>query len=430
MPKSLEEKAKKLPISPGVYRFIGSDGEILYIGKAKNLKSRIKSYFAKEIGRGPAIDLMVQEAVDIKFYETESEIEAVLLEANLINKLKPKYNVRLRDDKSFLVIRVSKPKKTLNLKEKDIQYSKVELIRFKNMNFEDKEAEYFGPYPAGLMLKKSLHFLRKIFPYRDCSKTKFATYRRKDRPCIYGDIRVCTAPCVDWVNQEEYQKNIKYLKDFLKDNKRSIIRDLQRRMISLSKDRKFEEAALLRDKLAALDHLKDVSIGIRDDFFNGEKIIFKRIECYDISNIGGQYAVGSMIVFEDGKKAPDQYRRFKIKYTEEKPNDLMMLKEVLERRFKNTEWTKPDLIVIDGGSNQLKIAREVFIKATFVLPIISISKGPKRDKNEFHYSDQSIAQYANGNKILENILISVRDEAHRFAINYYRSLHKKDMLER
>jgi excinuclease UvrABC nuclease subunit len=422
---------KKLPISSGIYQFADETGKILYVGKAKNLKNRIKSYFAKEIGRGPAIDAMVSLAVGIKTVETESEIEAILLEAELIKKLKPKYNIRLRDDKSFLVIKITKRKK--NSKIIDEVFSKVELVRFKNVDFSDKSAEYFGPYPSGLLLKKSLFYLRKIFPFRDCSNTKYSTYRKKGRPCIYGDIRVCTAPCVEWVNEIEYFKNINYLKKFLRGKKQEVVKKLSVEMRELSKKKRFEEAGLVRDKLNALDHLKEVAIGLRDDYFNSGNALFPRIECYDISNIGAKYVVGSMIVFKDGKKSTDDYRRFRIKNYElrikdSSTSDLSRLNEMLERRFKN-DWPSPDLIVIDGGEAQLKIATLALKKNNLKIPVVSISKGKKRDKNEFHFSDEPIAKYVKNNLPLQNVLIQSRDEAHRFAIAYYRSLHKKGLFE-
>jgi excinuclease ABC subunit C len=430
MAKSLKEKIKSFPKSPGVYQFIDQSGAILYIGKAKNIQNRIKSYFLKEVGRGPAIDMMVELAEDIKWIETESEIEAILLEAELINKLKPKYNVRLRDDKSFLVIKIIKKisndkNKTSNNKIE--QFPCVELVRFKNVDFSDKSAEYFGPYPSGLLLKKSLFYLRKIFPYRDCSKTKFNTYSKKGRPCIYGDIRVCTGPCVGWVNEVEYKKNIIFLKDFLRGKKGSIIKKLNVQMRDLSKKKRFEEAGLVRDKLNAMDHLKEVAIGLRDDYFSGDNTLFPRIECYDISNIGEKYVVGSMIVFNNGKKSTDDYRKFKIKYAKEE-SDLARLAEMLDRRFKN-DWLLPNLMVIDGGEMQLKVATEILKKYKLKIPVVSISKGKKRDKNEFHFSDESIAKYVKNDIPLQKILIQSRDEAHRFAISYYRSLHKKGMFD-
>lgn len=476
MKNNLKEKIKEFPKSPGVYQFIGSDGDILYVGKAKNLNSRIKSYFLKEIGRGPVIEIMMGLAADIKYLITDSEIEAVLLEAELIKKLKPKYNSRAKDDKSFLVIKITKknPKShptgdqpkadkfTVN------DFPCVELVRMANVDLSDKSAEYFGPYPAGLLLKKSLNYLRKVFPFRDCSKTKFSTYQKKCRPCIYGDIRVCTSPCANWIGKTEYQKNINYLKSFLRGKKGDIYKKLNSEMAKLSKAKRFEEAGLVRDRLHALDHLKDVAIGLRDDVFESGKVLFKRIECYDISNIGADFAVGSMVVFVDGKKSTEEYRRFKIKNNSVQnsfpvipipfdklkvnsvegsirkisptpliagsrndknvQNDLLNMKQILERRFGNN-WPKPDLIIIDGGETHLRVARRVLNSINLEIPLISIAKGVKRKKNEFHFGDEKIAKYFHRNLSIQNIAISARDEAHRFAISYYRKLHGKELFK-
>lgn len=443
---NIKNKIKSFPASPGVYQFIDNSGGVLYIGKAKNLKNRIKSYFLKNIGRGPGIDNMVSLAKNIKYIETESEIEAIILEAEMVNKILPKYNIRLRDDKSFLVIKIEKPvqksillrqgsagqevksqKSNLEYNNSESLYPKVELVRFKNIDTKDKSAEYFGPYPSGELLKRSINYLRKVFPFRDCSKTKFNTYQKKGRPCIYGDIRVCTAPCAEWTDQRGYNRNIVFLKHILRGKKREIVDKLTKEMKSLSRAKNFENAALLRDQLNALNHLKNVAVGIRDDIFNPSKILFKRIECYDISNIGGEYGVGSMVVFRDFKSDKDEYRKFKIKFADG-ANDLLMMREMLTRRFKN-DWTLPDLIVIDGGETHLRIAFNILKKIKQDIPIVSIAKGPGRKKNEFHFSGASIAKYVKENKDLENVLISARDEAHRFAISYYRKLHKKDMFE-
>ncbi len=418
----LKNCTKEAPKNPGVYHFIDENGLILYIGKAKNLKNRLGQYFLKELGRGPAIEQMVSLAKSVIWFETDSEIEAVILEAEHIKKFKPRYNVRLKDDKSFLVIRITKE-----------EFPIVELVRFRNIDMNDKKAWYFGPYPSGELLRKSLNYLRKIFPFRDCSKTKFNTWRRKKRACIFGDIRVCSGPCNAWVNKVQYNKNIIYLKNFLRGKKQEVISKLEREMKTLSKNQRYEEAALIRNKLAALEHLKDVALGLRDDVFNNQDSSFGRIECYDISNIGGDYVVGSMVVFEKGKPATSEYRKFKIRQ-ESEPNiqeansDLARLKQVLERRFKN-DWAKPDLIIIDGGEMQLKVANQVLHEMKLKIPAISISKGPKRQKNDFHYTDAFIAKYFINNTKLQNIAIAARDEAHRFAISYYRTLHRKSLLE-
>jgi len=418
------EKIKNIPKSPGVYHFLDQEGAVLYVGKAKNLKNRIRQYFLKELNRGPAIDQMVQLAENIKWIETDSEIEAVILEAELIKKLRPKYNIRLKDDKSFLMIKISKARSDFE------KLPTVQLVRFKDVDLNDKTADYFGPYPAGLLIKKSLRYLRKIFPFRDCSKTKFSLARKKERPCLYGDLKICTAPCVNENDRLNYLKNVNYLKDFLKGKKDKIIRFLEKEMSDASKKHQFEEAASIRNKLIALYHIKDVALGIRDDFINHEEREFKRIECYDIANIGSSYEVGSMIVFTAGKPDTDEYRHFKIKVQEgaEINNDLERLKQVLERRFK-TDWPKPDLVVIDGGPQQLTVANGVIRDYNLDIPAVSISKGPERKKNDFHFGNLAIANYIGKSKVLKNILISARDEAHRFAISYYRKLHRKGIYK-
>lgn len=447
MKHRLKDKIKESSSLPGVYHFLDENGLVLYVGKAKNLKNRLKQYFQKELRRGPGIEQMVAMARDIRWIETDSEIEAVLLEADLIKKLKPKYNVRQKDDKSFLVIKITKkisnseflisnppageagkkPKaKNQKMREISERFPVVELVRFNNVDFSDKSADYFGPYPSGLLLKKSMRYLRKIFPYRDCTKTKFHISERNSRPCLYGDIGVCSAPCAGKVTDIEYEKNIRYLKSFLRGHKKSIIASLERAMKKLSREKKFEEAAVIRNRLLALNHLKNVRIGLRDDLYNFDSSVFARIECYDISNILTEHAVGSMVVFTNGKIDKDEYRKFKIKG--ELTNDLSRLKEVLNRRFK-TNWPLPNLVIIDGGEQQLRLAKETLKEFNLSIPLVSISKGPKRDKNDFHYSDQSVAKYFEEGQDLKKIAISAIAEAHRFAISYYRTLHKKELFK-
>ncbi len=414
-------KIKDLPETPGIYQFIGKSGEILYIGKAKNLQHRVKSYFVKEIGRGPAINLMVGAISDIRVIETESEIEAVILEADLIGKLKPKYNIRQKDDKSFLMIKMSQE-----------DFPKVSLIRYKNVDWKDKSASYFGPYPAGDALKRSMRYLRRIFPYYDCSPAKYSKSKKSGRPCLYGDLGICDAPCVDRVTKDEYNKNINYLKNFLRGKKKDILKKLYEDMENFSKHQQFEAAAVIRDRINALLHIGAVAVGLKDDFTTAAKLAFRRIECYDIANISGQHSVGSMVVFTEGQADKEGYRKFRIKYqvtsTRYDAGDTWMINEVLERRF-NNDWPVPDLLIIDGGLAHLNVALKVLKERKLDIPAISIAKGSKRDKNEFHFSNHAIAEYIKKNREIQIIAIKARNEAHRFAQSYYKKLHSKEMLQ-
>ncbi len=389
----------------------------MYVGKAKNIKNRLKSYYNKDHGRGPRIDLMLDEANDIKIIETDSEIEAILLEAELINKLKPKYNVSLKDDKSFLAISFS-----------NHDYPKLEMIRWRDKKIpEGNKKNFYGPYPSGDLLKKSIRYLRKLFPFRDCSDSKYQLYQKRNRTCLYGDLNLCLGPCTKQISKEDYKKELNYLKEFLRGKKAGIVLSLKKRMEHASKKQSYEHAAVLRNKIYALEHLHQVALGIRDDNFASSKIIFNRIECFDISNIMGEYAVGSMSVITSGEKDKDQYRKFKIKWIKGS-NDVAMMKEVLKRRFRN-DWPVPDLIVIDGGIPQMKVALEVLKTAHKDIPVVSVAKGPKRDKNELHFSNTDIGKYIKSTPEAIRLIIIARDEAHRFAVSYYRLLHKKGMLE-
>ncbi len=333
------------------------------------------------------------------------------------------------------------------------EFPVISTVRYRDLDNKDKSAEYFGPYPAGDMLKKSLRYIRKIIPFRDCSTTKFNSHQKIEKRCLFGDLNLCAVPCESKLSAKEYQKNIKLLKDFLRGKKKNVANTLIREMKKLSKQKNYEEAKIYRDRLSALEHIDKVAVGLRDDMVRPENILFRRIECYDISNISGQYAVGSMIVFSNGEKDKDQYRKFRIKqqkYCHSEPmkylgeesqrsfasaqddsksyiGDVGAIKEILIRRFKN-DWPKPDLIVIDGGISQLNIAQLVLHSMKIKIPVLSIAKGEKRMKNEFHYSRPELGKYLQKNIDLQRVVIKARNEAHRFAITYYRKLHTKNML--
>lgn len=431
--KDIIEKLKlnNLSTGPGIYQFYDKAGKILYIGKAKNLRSRVKSYFLKieELPetRSEAIFQMVGQIVRIKTHETDSEIEAVFLEAQLINQIKPKYNSRQKDDKSFYVIEISKT-----------EIPRVQLIRSRNIprlsasNPRCQRFEYFGPYSSGEIVKRALRILRKIFPFANCSNTKYQWAKKLSKACLYGDINLCSGPCESAdrpslkLRTASCKKQVRYLKDFLSGKKQKIIRSLLAEMKVLSRMKKYEEAAIIRNKLFALEHLNRYSIGLKDsfdDFRSGS--IFSRIEAYDISNIGGNYAVGAMTVVSLGKIDKSEYKKFKIKTIKES-NDIAMTQEIIKRRFRNN-WPRPNLIVIDGGATHLKAVNLILSELEINIPTISIAKGPDRKKDEFHYSTPEIGKYFLKNPELKNFAILARDEAHRFSQSYYRHLHRQSL---
>jgi len=424
---NVDEKIDKLFIDkittgPGVYQFYNSLGEILYIGKAKNLRSRVKSYFlrAEELknNRSEAIYQMVFQVRRIKVIELDSEIESLLFESELVNKLKPKYNSRLKDDKSFYLISICKSKP-----------QKITLVRSKNVNIRDKNYLYFGPYLSGDLLKKSLRFLRKIFPYPDCSNAKYFRQRKVGRGCLYFDLGLCLAPCQNQ-NFQQSDQQIKYLINFLSGRKRQLIKYLRQRMKQLSEKRRYEQATKIRDQIVALERLNRYPIGIRDSFSDFQsQTFFSRIEAYDVSNIGGNYSVGAMTVATLGKVDKSEYKKFKIKFKNQKnaANDIEAMKELINRRIKNS-WPRPNLIVIDGGLTHQKAVKSVLESAKIDLPIISIAKGRDRKKDEFHYSSSDLAKYFQHNQAMKNLVIELRDESHRFAIEYYRKVHRKDLI--
>ena len=276
------------------------------------------------------------------------------------------------------------------------------------------------------MVKRSLRILRKIFPYRNCSKTKFFRQKKLNRACLYGDIKLCSAPCADEKMILENQKNVDFVRQFLAGKKKNIVKKLEKELREKVKIEDYETAAILRDKIEALSHLHRYSVGMRDSFSEFQNFSqFARIEAYDISNIGGKFAVGGMTVATLGKIDKAEYRKFKIK-TVSKANDIAMMLEVLSRRLKN-DWPLPNLLVIDGGATHLKAVSKLFENLN--IPILAIAKGPDRKKDEFHFSSSDLAKIFSKNIEIKNLILQLRDESHRFSQSYYRRLHRKNLLK-
>jgi len=448
--KSLKQKLNKLPKTPGVYYFYDKKGELLYIGKASSLKSRVGSYFLKISQYAGKTQVLVEKIADIKIKKTDSVLEALILEANEIKKYLPPYNIRAKDDKTFVDIVITKE-----------EFSRVLIVRpTEDLKYEIKKV--YGPYTSAKSAREAIKILRKIFPFHSRNE-------KSEKKCLDFHIGLCPGPYVGAISKKDYAKNIRCIEMVLQGKKKGLIGNLEKEMKKLSREKKYEDAAGVRNKIFALRHIRDVALISTPPILpsakggqlvgGGAKRIVSlpakgaldgvphRIEAYDISNISGKYAVGSMVVFEDGEIAKDEYRKFKIKTVKE-TNDVGMLKEVLERRLNHKEWIKPDLILIDGGKGQVNGAVSVANKVYPPLPplikggdkkmvfaegddssilIVGVAKGPTRKKLDLYSSDdnaqKSFSAFFENKKLVAHIM----GEAHRFAISYHRMLRQRGM---
>lgn len=392
-----------LPDAPGVYLFLGKNREILYIGKATSLKDRVKSYFVRDIlmTRSPLIAKMLEEAKKIEFFQTDSVLEALLLEASMIKKSQSIYNSREKDDKSYNYVVITKE-----------DYPRLLIVRGRDLQYglpREALAEW-GPFPHGGELKEALKIIRKIFPYRD-SKCKL-----NGKPCFNAQIGLCPGPCAGRISKKNYKKIIHHLELFFEAKKPQLIKSLEKEMRLFAKEQKFEEAEKVKRQIFALNHIQDIAL-IKSDLKSrilNPKSTF-RIEAYDIAHISGTNVVGVMVVVEDGELAKSQYRKFRIH--DDQNNDTANLKEVLTRRLAHPEWRFPDLIVVDGGKGQINVTKEVLGKAGLNIAVVSVVKDERHKAREILGSGQSSA-------LTKSILLA-NSEAHRFAISYHRKLRGK-----
>ena len=367
----------------------------LYIGKASSIKHRVLSYWQRP--QEMRIEKMLSQVSSINVKKTDSVIEALFLENDLIKKYQPKYNVKLKDDKSFLGIFINKE-----------DWPRIIPARITQ---KLPKGEFYGPFPSAGQVREALQIIRKIFPFRvSCQPLS-------GKACFEYHLGMCPGVCAGKLSKEEYQNVIRQIKLFLKGHKKQVIKNLEKEMKLAAKNLNYEKAAKIRDQIFALKHIQDVALIKEEEIETASDIPF-RIEAYDVSNISGAFAVGSMIVFTKGIIDKSQYRKFKIK-TVPGANDIAMLKEILSRRLNHQEWPMPDLILIDGGRGQIYGAKDVLRARRLNIPIVGIAKGPNRDKNEI-ITDKNIT-------IDKKLLLRVRDEAHRFAIQYYRLRHRKGL---
>ena len=395
----LQDKAKQLPLAPGVYLFLDKSGEILYVGRATSLRRRVLQYFRKDIdpvesgrlrpsstGLNPRIGEMVSLAGRIKYQQTATVLEAIILEANLIKKHWPKYNVKDRDDRSFVYIVFPKA-----------DFPKPIIVRGRELEgFPPSSAKIFGPYQSLTLVRNALKVIRRIFPYSICKPAGSGgeAIAKPPKPCFDYQVGLCPGVCVGAVSQQDYQKNINNIILLLRGEKNKLLKKLT----------KENPAAAL-----ALKHFQDVTLITREDFVGSEQK-FNRIEGYDISHFAGKEVYGSMAVFTGGKPDKSQYRLFKIRTVTN--NDLDALKEMVERRLKHDEWPKPDLILIDGGKPQVDYISKIMEQRQVAAPLVGISK---LDGDRLVFPPKSKNTFKDLAATIKTTLQGVRDEAHRFA---------------
>lgn len=440
MSNKLENKLKELPKTPGVYFHKNAKGEIIYIGKAAVLRNRVRQYFQKSRARDPKTEALVEEIADLEWIEVETEIDALFLEAEMIRRYQPPYNILLRDDKSLQYVRID-----INSQHPTVTMTRRPL---------DDRAEYFGPYLQGFAVKKALRLLRRIFPF--ATREKEATMGSK----LYEQIGLDPGLNSGKTTLEEYRKNLRILMSYLRGNRVQIIRAIEKEMKAAANNHDFEKAAALRNKLFELQSLKKQIIFSDREFMDlskdrglmglqdllGLKTPPRRIEGYDISHMSGTDNVASMVVFVSGMPLKSDYRKFKMRIKGN--DDFAHMHEVISRRLspKNVKlWGLPSLFLIDGGKGQLKAALRARDEQGHQIPMIGLAK--REEEIIIHKSLSNVTvnyQIAKNSqfdsRITENnefisaelgkntdvvkLLQRIRDESHRFAVTYHSTLKR------
>ena len=552
MNEKLNESLKLLPSLPGCYIYYNSDNEVIYVGKAKILKRRVKSYFNRKHDN-VKVSVLVSQIDHLEYIITNTEVEALILESHLIKKHKPKYNILLKDDKKYPYFLITNE-----------DFPKISIVRKRNMNPE--KGKYYGPYTDIRAMHSTLDFLKKIFPLRQCKTPKF-----KSRPCLYYHIGKCLAPCQNMVTSEEYKAIVHQAELFLSGKQSELMKQLMQQIQKYSDSEQYEKAARLRDSYLDLqktlekqkvvyentklnediislqhedgilaivimmiregrlidkkDFTYDVEAEDKTEFFEtffkeyyntlalefpdkivsnelealGEKSLYEkwleiisgkkvkisygksvqgkelqmladknarvildnaklskmskinedfnnigsylkeklrlnnfpyRMECYDISHIQGTNTVASMVTFINGLSKKSEYRKFKIKSTEGKPDDFMSMKEVLTRRLSRLGekgWEKPDLIIIDGGKGQLSSVMQI-VKDMGVEGIDFVSLAKRQEEVFLPNISKSVLLPRESSALF--LIQRIRDEAHRFAITYHRNLRSKKLVDK
>jgi excinuclease ABC subunit C len=432
-PRDPAAKAHTFPTTSGVYLMKDGGGNVIYVGKAKNLRGRASSYFNKDAANDPRIRDWIGSVRDIDYIETADPVAAVFTEARMIKDLRPKHNKSLKDDKTF-------PYLQIRTRE---EFPRVEITRKPRR----KGVRLYGPFTATKHLRVALDLLQRLFQFRTCALDIKSTEDRWKwfRPCLLHSIRRCTAPCNNRVSRDDYRRQIKKLIFILEGKKDKLLRRMEREMLAASEALNFEKARRVRDEIAALNKLDmrgDAATDVQPEVFPidpkkgliGLKKVLglekapRTIEGMDIAHLGGQDTVASLVSFLDGLPFKPGYRRFKIKSVEG-VDDFASMREVVSRRFRrlrDEDEIFPDVLLIDGGKGQLNAALEAF-SAIGVAPPCLISLA-KQEEEIFRPGEAESIKLSRHSAALR-LLQYVRDEAHRFAQHYHHMLRRKRLTD-
>ncbi|KLU04522.1 Excinuclease ABC subunit C [Rhodopirellula islandica] len=427
-------KVKTFPQSPGVYLMKDCAGVVIYVGKAKNLRSRASSYFLKAASEDARTADWIGDIADIDFVETESEVDALLMESRLIKDIQPRNNKELKDDKSF-------PYLMITTRE---EFPRVEVTR----EPQSKGVKLYGPFTSAGALRGAIQVMQRIFKFRTCSLDISESDERWQwfRPCLLASINQCTAPCNFRISKEDYRRDIKRLQTFLDGGKTKLLREMRSEMKEASKALDFERAAVLRDEINMIERLEergDLDTNAQPEVFYidpqkglaGLKKVLglsetpRVIEGVDIAHLGGNETVASLVQFIDGLPFKPGYRRFRIQEVKG-IDDYRSIYEVVSRRFRglsDRQESFPDVLLIDGGKGQLNAAMAAFRDQDIQPPtVISLAK---RDEEIFRPGISEPLKLSK-NAFALRLLQYVRDESHRFAQHYHHILRSKSSLER
>ncbi len=428
------EQARKLPASPGVYLMKDAQDRVIYVGKAVSLKSRVASYFTPAARTDRRTADLVPEIHSIDFIETDSEVDALLTEARLIKDIQPRFNSLLKDDKTFPYLQITTRE----------DYPRVEFTRTPAA----KNVRLYGPFTSAGKLRGMISVLQKIFRFRTCTLDIDASDERWRwfRPCLLAGIGQCTAPCALQISPEDYARDIRRLRMFLDGGRDRLLRQMEKDMLAASRERKYEQAARLRDDMEALRSLNlkgDLENHVQPEVFfhdpkkglAGLKKVLKlpdiprRIEGIDIAHLQGDQTVAGLVQFLDGLPFRHGYRRYRIRSVQG-VDDFASMREVVMRRFRRLMQegeSFPDLLLIDGGRGQLNAVLDTLHSLGIDRPQMTISLAKKQE--ELFVPGRAEPHRLSRHSSALRLLQYVRDESHRFARHYHHLLRGRAALD-